>query len=137
MGALGDDDVVWLLRLLAAAFFGILFTQSGLDKVVDRKGNLEYLRSVFANTPVMRSIVPLLLVAITLLETSAGLLSAAGFFSLLLFGARMLAFVGAVLASVAILCLFFGQRVAKDYRGAAGLVPYFLAALVAVALQGL
>jgi hypothetical protein len=33
-------------------------------------------------------------------------------------------------------CLFFGQRMAKDYAGAAGLVPYFLLALVAIALFG-
>jgi hypothetical protein len=32
--------------------------------------------------------------------------------------------------------LFFGQRVAKEYAGAAILVPYFLLALVAIYLLG-
>jgi diacylglycerol kinase len=35
---------------------------------------------------------------------------------------------------MSILALFFGQRVAKDYAGAAVLVPYFLLTLVALYL---
>jgi hypothetical protein len=31
-----------------------------------------------------------------------------------------------MLGALAIILLFFGQRVAKDYAGAASLVPYFL-----------
>jgi hypothetical protein len=46
----------------------------------------------------------------------------------------MVAFYGALTAGVAILGLFFGQRVAKDYAGAAVLVPYFLLALAGVYL---
>ena len=34
----------------------------------------------------------------------------------------------------AIIALFFGQRIAKDYAGAAVLVPYFLLTLVAIYL---
>ena len=37
-------------------------------------------------------------------------------------------------AVAAIMALFFGQRVAKDYAGAAVLVPYFLLTLVAMYL---
>jgi len=33
-----------------------------------------------------------------------------------------------------LIALFFGQRMAKDYAGAAVLVPYFLLALVAIIL---
>jgi hypothetical protein len=44
------------------------------------------------------------------------------------------AFYGAVISAVAITALFFGQRMAKDYAGAAVLVPYFLLALVAIYL---
>jgi hypothetical protein len=33
---------------------------------------------------------------------------------------------GAQLASIDILLLFFGQRIAKDYAGAAALIPYFI-----------
>jgi hypothetical protein len=44
----------------------------------------------------------------------------------------MIAFAGAVIAAAALTALFFGQRVAKDYAGAATLVPYFLLAMSAV-----
>jgi hypothetical protein len=36
---------------------------------------------------------------------------------------------------MALTALFFGQRMAKDYVGAAVLVPYFLLALAAIYLQ--
>ena len=39
-----------------------------------------------------------------------------------------------LLISIAIIALFFGQRMAKDYAGAAVLVPYFLLALSAIYL---
>jgi hypothetical protein len=45
-----------------------------------------------------------------------------------------IAFYGAVISAVAILALFFGQRMAKDYAGAAVLVPYFLLALITIYL---
>jgi hypothetical protein len=45
-----------------------------------------------------------------------------------------IAFYGAVLSAIAIVALFFGQRMAKDYAGAAVLVPYFLLTLVAIYL---
>jgi hypothetical protein len=41
---------------------------------------------------------------------------------------------GAVVSGIAIIALFFGQRMAKDYVGAAVLVPYFLLALSAIYL---
>ncbi|HMI84672.1 MAG TPA: hypothetical protein VK550_11310 [Polyangiaceae bacterium] len=43
-------------------------------------------------------------------------------------GNRTFAALGALLSIAAILMLFFGQRLAKDYAGAAALVPYFILA---------
>jgi hypothetical protein len=45
-----------------------------------------------------------------------------------------IAFYGAVISAVAIIALFFGQRMTKDYAGAAVLVPYFLLTLIAIYL---
>jgi hypothetical protein len=45
-----------------------------------------------------------------------------------------IAFYGAILSALAITALFFGQRLAKEYAGAAVLVPYFLLTLVAIYL---
>ena len=49
-----------------------------------------------------------------------------GAVALLVTGSAVLAAWGAALSGVALLMLFFGQRVAKDYAGAAVLVPYFV-----------
>jgi len=65
---------------------------------------------------------------------AAGILTALGFVQLLLMRGTAVGFYGAVVAAITILCLFFGQRLAKEYAGAAILVPYFLVAITAVYL---
>jgi CBS domain containing-hemolysin-like protein len=77
-----------------------------------------------------------LLLQITVLEVVVGAASAAGCAMLLLTRASFVAFVGSALAGVNVLALFFGQRIAKDYAGAAGLVPYMLFAVAAMLLHG-
>jgi len=130
--ALGPLDLV---RLAIAAFLGILFLQSGIDKVVDRTGNLAWLTGHFAKSPLASLVGPMLAV-ITVVEIAAGALSAAGAAMLLLTGSRTLALLGALCSVGALLMLFFGQRMAKDYAGAAALVPYFLVASAALGLFG-
>ena len=120
-----------VLQVLVASFLGILFLQSGLDKVVDRKGNLDYITGHFAKSPLAK-MAPLMFVAITLLEVAAGAVSAVGAVLVVVQRTAVVAFWGAVLSALSILCLFFGQRMAKDYAGAAGLVPYFLATLAGI-----
>jgi hypothetical protein len=125
----------YLLQLLVSAFLAILFLQSGIDKIVDRQGNLEWLKGHFAKSP-LAGTVPLLFTALTILEVAAGLLSGVGFLALLFTHNPTIAFYGAVVSAVGVLCLFFGQRLAKEYAGAAILVPYFLLTLVAIYLLG-
>jgi uncharacterized membrane protein YphA (DoxX/SURF4 family) len=123
-----------LTRLAVAAFLAVLFLQSGIDKVVDRKSNLEWLTGHFAKSPLASLVVPMVGV-ITVVELAAGALSALGVMMLLLDGSRTLAALGALLATTALLMLFFGQRLAKDYAGAAALVPYFIVASGGLALM--
>ena len=66
-----------LPSLLGAIMLGILFIQSGLDKVFDWKGNLEWLNGHFSKT-FLGSFVPVLLATITVMELATGLLSAIG-----------------------------------------------------------
>ena len=124
---------VFFLQISVSVFLAILFLQSAIDKILDRRGNLEWLTGHFAKSP-LAAFVPFLLLMITLLELAAGLLSAAGAGELLVSKSSLLAFLGACLAVIALLCLFFGQRMAKDYPGAATLVPYLLTAMAAVFL---
>jgi uncharacterized membrane protein YphA (DoxX/SURF4 family) len=128
-------NATYSMQILASAFLAILFLQSGLDKIFDRKGNLDWLRGHFAKSP-LAGMAPLLLVAITILETAAGALSAIGCVLLIFRHDVTIAFYGALISAIAILALFFGQRMAKEYPGAAVLVPYFLLTLVAIYLLG-
>jgi diacylglycerol kinase len=123
----------FILQVLVSAFLAVLFLQSGIDKVVDRSGNREYLNAHFARSPLAGTVGPMFLV-ITILEISAGALSGVGCALLLLTRDSTVAYLGAVIGGVNIVALFFGQRVAKDYAGAAALVPYFLLALAAIYL---
>ena len=127
------SGAVYLSQIFTSAFLSILFLQSGIDKVVDHRGNLQWLTGHFAQSPVAK-LVPLLLLVITLLELAAGALTAIGVIQLVLSHQAWLAFIGACVAAIAILCLFFGQRLAKDYAGAAVLVPYFILTIVAIIL---
>jgi len=134
MSNLHSPETAWfILQVLVSAFLAVLFLQSGIDKVVDRTGNREYLNAHFARSPLAGTVGPMFLV-ITILEVSAGALSGVGCALLLLSRDSTVAYLGAVIGGVNIVALFFGQRVAKDYAGAAALVPYFLLALTAIYL---
>ena len=122
-----------LMQILVSAFLAILFLQSGIDKIVDRRGNLEWLRGHFAKSA-LAGMVPLMVTIVTVFEMAAGALTAIGCAIIIFSGDPTIAFYGAVAASLSILALFFGQRMAKDYAGAAILVPYFLLALAAIYL---
>jgi uncharacterized membrane protein YfcA len=114
-----------LPALFGALLVSILFIQSGLDKVFDWKGNLEWLTGHFSKT-FLRGMVPPMLATITLMEIATGFLSAVGIIYFLITGSTVLIFYASVLGAASIAALFFGQRVAKDYPGAAVLIPYFI-----------
>jgi|SRR5262245_39815957 len=126
-------EATYLMQIFASAFLAILFVQSGLDKIVDRRGNFEWLKGHFAKSP-LAGMVPALLICITILEVAAGALSAIGCVLVILWKDSTIAFYGAILSAAAVTALFFGQRVAKEYAGAAVLVPYFLLTLIAIYL---
>lgn len=124
---------VYYSQIALTAFFAILFVQSGLDKLINFRENLSFLVSHFSKT-FFSGMVPVLLIVITSTEVGAGLTSAYGLLELLLHGNHKVAFYGAVLASTSLVFLFLGQRIARDYSGAAGLVHYFVASILAMLL---
>ena len=128
-----SSGTIFILQILTSAFLAVLFLQSGMDKIVDRCGNLEFLRGHFAKSP-LSGMVPLLVTLITILELSAGVLSAIGCVLIVVMHDPTVAFYGAVISAFSILALFFGQRMTKDYAGAAVLVSYFLLCLAAIYL---
>jgi|SRR5262245_37604268 len=124
---------IYLTQIFGSAFLAILFLQSGIDKIADYRSNLEWLKGHFAKSP-LGGAVPILLTALTILEIAAGALSAIGCILVIVSRESTVAFYGAVIAAIALIALFFGQRMAKEYAGAAVLVPYFLLTLLTIYL---
>ncbi|HKX82830.1 MAG TPA: hypothetical protein VJL58_01305 [Pyrinomonadaceae bacterium] len=119
--------------LFAALFVAILFIQSGLDKVFDWRGNLEWLTGHFSKT-FLAKMVPLMLATITVMELLTGVLAGIGLLYFLAGGSTVLIFYAGIVGAASITALFFGQRIAKDYPGAAVLVPYFILLLLLIFL---
>ena len=120
-------------QVLVIAMLAICFLQSGIDKVVDFKGNLAWLTGHFSKTPLRSQVAPMLVV-VTILECAAGALCAVGVVQLALGNGTKAALYGAELSGLNIVMLFFGQRIAKDYAGAATLVSYFILCIGAIVL---
>jgi hypothetical protein len=127
---------LWCGRLAVTAFFAVAFLQSAVDKIVDRQGNLAYLTSHFASSP-LRGLVQPLFLAITLLEGIAGVLCGLGALCLLVGCGTGLALWGLIVSLIALLCLFFGQRLAKDYGGAVVIASYYAVAILGLLLLGM
>ncbi|MCB0664996.1 MAG: DoxX family membrane protein [Saprospiraceae bacterium] len=122
-----EITTLMVMRVLFSAFMAILFIQSGLDKVFNWNDEKSFYKKHFSQT-FLRGTIDLLMPTITLAELAAGFLSAIGILSYLFMGDKTLACIGMLMANIALLMLFFGQRVAKNYSGAATLVTYFLVA---------
>ena len=117
-----------------ALIVAILFVQSSLDKVADWKGNLDYLTAHFEKSP-LAGFVPVMLITITVMELVTGVASVVGLAYLLATGSAVVLFYASIVGSAAVCGLFFGQRVAKDYAGAAILIPYFLLLMLMMILS--
>lgn len=128
-----NDLLKNLPALLGALLVAILFIQSGLDKVFDWKGNVEWLKGHFSKT-FLGGMVPVILVQITIIELAAGFMSAAGIVYFFTTGSTALIFWAVAVGAAGIVGLFFGQRIAKDYPGAAVLVPYFILLIILMTL---
>lgn len=127
--------VNWLLQIFPTLFLAILFLQSGIDKVIDFRGNQGWLTQHFDKSPLRGAVTPML-IGLTTIEVSAGVLCAAGLVELMVLGTTRAAFWGISVAALAFSTLFFGQRMAKDYTGAAVLPAYFLVAMVGLFTTG-
>jgi hypothetical protein len=137
MSMLSSVELTWLILVwICWAVLAIVFLQSGLDKVFNYKSNFEWLKGHFAASPFKR-IVPLLMAKLTIFECFGGLGCAVG----VLFGwtiwGQILGISGLFMCILALLGLLLGQRIAKDYAGATGLMGYFIVAMFGVVGSGL
>lgn len=121
-------------EILILLFLIITFLQSGIDKVIDWKGNLSWLTGHFSGTPLQKT-VPALLGVVLVTEILAGVLCALGLYEIMYSGGKEMGFLGAVISCIALLMLLFGQRIAKDYEGAKTIAIYFVPAIFLVFLM--
>ena len=117
--------IINLIQSLIAIFISIALIQSGIDKINDRKGNLDWLIDHFSNT-IFNNYVPFLLLILTVVELLSGIILITGALFNLLYSNFNILIIGFLLSSVNFIFLFLGQRIAKDYAGAAVIVNYFI-----------
>ena len=120
-----------LCQIFIAIFLFIAFFQSGLDKVIDRKGNLDFLKAHFSDSPIIK-IIPIMLLILTFLEIIGSLMLGYGVYYAFVNRSTLWIFYGFVVIAITIVILFAGQRIAKDYIGAADLVPYFILIMLGI-----
>lgn len=120
-------------EVLLLLFLIITFLQSGFDKITDWNGNISWLKEHFSKTP-FKNIVPLLVGIILVTEVLAGILCVIGIYQILNSGDTTFAIYGAILSSITLLMLLFGQRIAKDYEGAKTIAVYFIPTILLVFL---
>lgn len=121
----------FITEILILLFIVITFLQSGIDKVVDWKGNTSWLKEHFSKT-FLAKLVPLMVGIILVLEILTGILALAGIALILYAGINTVALYACILAAITLLMLLFGQRVAKDYEGAFTITGYFVVVIFGV-----
>tara|TARA_B100000768_G_scaffold94140_1_gene88021 strand:- start:4 stop:402 length:399 start_codon:yes stop_codon:yes gene_type:complete len=121
------------VEVLILLFLIITFLQSGVDKLVDWKGNLSFIKSHFKNSP-LKNMVPLLLAIILILEVLASVLMIIGVYQLYTSELKEMASLGVQLSALSLIFLLIGQRLAKDYAGAMTLAVYFIIAIIGLML---
>ena len=124
-------DSIKIVQILASLFFSIVFFQSGIDKIIDRKGNLEFFKNHFKDTLLNKIFSPALSILAFLEITTAGV-CLFGFTYSLIFADTTFIFYGLLLSGLVLLMLLFGQRVAKDYIGAADITVYFIVCIITI-----
>ena len=126
-----DHDFAYISIICSfiSLFIGIIMTQSGLDKIFNWEGELDFITEKFSKT-FLASFSAFGLIQVTILEILSGLLSLLGSIMVLFYGNESYGIMGLILAAGSLSILMLGQRISKDYDGSAALVPYFLLTVI-------
>lgn len=126
-----DAGMLSFARFSVLAFFAIVFLQSGFNKIVDSEGNMAYMQESFGQAPTLQGMMGSLFWMLTALEVAAGVFCGLGIITFGFWGTGFFARWGIRFSTLALLSLIFGQRMAKDYGGAAVVAAYFAVAVLA------
>ena len=120
-------------EILILLFLIVTFFQSGIDKLLDWKENVSFIKEHFKNSP-LKNKVPFLLGIILLIEIIASILMSIGVYQLYVSGEKKIALLGVELSAITLIFLLIGQRLAKDYAGYMSLTVYFILTVFGVFL---
>jgi len=120
-------------QLSIGVFIAIVFLQSGIDKVIDWKGNLSWLKGHFEKSPLGGVVAPMLGI-VTIAEIATGLMAVCGLFCLFACKDATCIKYAIALGLLSLLMLLFGQRIAKEYDGAKTIAIYFGVLLISLLL---
>ena len=124
-------DPFVLCQIFIALFLIVVFLQSSMDKIFNRKNNLAFFESHFSGT-FLKYFIPYLLTLITFLELVGSATLVFGTYYAFTAKTTLWIFYGYVILAITIIFLLFGQRIAKDYVAAADLVPYFILIMLGI-----
>lgn len=114
---------------ISLAIYAIVFLQSGLDKIIQYRGELEFLKSHFGSS-FLKSGVPILFPVLILLELGSGITAIIALVDVYLNQSFDWAICSMGLSTLSLLSLLFGQRVARDYPGAQSIIIYLIPAIL-------
>ena len=120
-----------IAQILVSIFFSIVFFQSSIDKINDREGNLKFFNQHFKGT-FFQNYTLISLNLLAFLEITSAFLYCLGIFYKLLYHDPIFIYYGLLMSAIVLLSLLLGQRLAKDYVGAADITIYFILCIVTI-----
>jgi len=120
-----------IVQILVSIFFSIVFFQSSFDKINDREGNLIFFNQHFKGT-IFQNYTSISLTLLSLLEIFSAFLCFLGIFYKFLYFNSIFIYYGLLMSAIVLLSLLLGQRIAKDYVGAADIAIYFTLCIITI-----
>ena len=122
---------VEIAQIFVSMFFSIVFFQSSFDKINDREGNLIFFNQHFKRT-IFQNYTSISLTFLVLLEIFSAFLCVLGIFYKIFYFDSIFIYYGLLMSAIVLLSLLLGQRIAKDYVGAADITIYFTLCIITI-----
>jgi len=120
--------------LFALTFHAIVFTQSGIDKIINWSENLSFTKETLSEK-FPKSLVVIALIAVLLLETIGGLSCLTGaVYAIYQPDCLLFAKTGLLGCGLALLLLLFGQRISQNYEDAKTIAIYFGVCIISLGI---
>ena len=129
--SISNFNNIEIAQILVSIFFSIVFFQSSIDKINDRSGNLKFFHHHFKGT-FFQNYISISLNFLVILEITSASLCSFGIFYKFSYHDSIFIYYGLLMSAIALLSLLFGQRLAKDYAGAADITIYFILCIVTI-----